>query len=123
MITSFLGFIWSMGLVFACSMTITSHAMVMYSSAGVYMFAFALITKASIHKFEYFGYFIFFVGIFLLLTDPYAVKEGGVGNQYVGDLIAFLSAFSGAIQGIFNSRNWKLVHPVILLYHSCCFFL
>ena len=121
MITAFLGFLWFIGLVYSCSMTITSHAMVMYSSAGVYMFAYALITRANIHKFEYFGHFIFFAGIFLLLTDPYAIKEGGTGNQYVGDLIAFISAFAGALQSKFNSKSWKLVHPIVLLTHSWIF--
>lgn len=121
MITSFLGFLWFIGLVFSCSMTITSHAMVMYSSAGVYMFAYALITRVTIHKYEYFGHFIFFVGVFLLLTDPFAIKEGATGNQYVGDLIAFISAFAGALQSKFNSRSCKLVHPIVLLTHNLVF--
>ena len=95
-------------------MTITSHTMVMYSSAGVYMFAYALITKASIHKFEYFGYSIFFIGIFLILTDPYAVKERWLSNQYIVDHITLINSIWGTIQEVFHSNNSKLVHPIIL---------
>lgn len=92
--------------------------MVMYSSTGVYMFVYALLTGVLIHKFEYIGYTLYVVGVFLMLTDPFAIKEGGVGNQYIGDLITFLSAGSGAILGIYNSRNSKLVHPIVLMTHT-----
>ena len=59
----------------------------MSSSAGVYMFAFALITGVTIHRYEYFGYVLFAIGIIMMLTDPFAIKEGGTGNQYLGDII------------------------------------
>lgn len=114
-ITAFFAFGWYVGLVVGCSMTVTSHAMVMYSSTGVYMLFFAIITGALVHRFELYGYGLYFLGVFLMFTDPYAVKVGGVGNQYVGDLITFIGAGFGAIQGIFNSRNTKLLHPVVIM--------
>jgi hypothetical protein len=120
-ITAFLGFLWYVGLVVGCSMTITSHAMVMYSSSGVYMLAWALITGAKIHRFEFYGYGLFFLGVFLMLTDPYAVKSGGTGNQYVGDLITFLGAGFGAISGYYNSKNSKIIHPVVIMNHCFVF--
>lgn len=120
-ITAFFGFIWYVGLVVGCSMTITSHAMVMYSSTGVYMLAFTVLTGALVHKFELYGYALFFLGVFLMFTDPYAIKEGGVGNQYVGDLITFLGAGSGAILGFYNSRNSKLIHPIVIMNHCFVF--
>lgn len=120
-ITSFFSFIWYVGLVMGCSMTITSHAMVMYSSTGVYLLAYALITGAIIHKFEYCGYALFFLGVFLLFTDPFAVKKDGVGNQYLGDLITFLGSGAGAIMGFYNSRNSKLIHPVVFMNHLLVF--
>jgi len=116
-ITSFFDFIWYVSLIVACSMTVTSHAMVMYSSTGVYMMAFILITGGIIHKFEYYGYALFFIGVFLMLTDPYAVKIGGTGNQYLGDLIGFLGAGAGAMLGLYNSRNSKLLHPIVVMTH------
>lgn len=119
-ITAFLGFLWFVTFVIGCSMTITSHAMVMYSSSGVYMLLWSIITGVTIHKFEYLGYGLFFLGIFLMLTDPFAVKPGVEGNQYLGDLIAFGGAAFGAVQGFYNSRNSKIIHPVVIMNH--CFF-
>lgn len=120
-ITGFFSFVWYVGLVIGCSMTITSHAMVMYSSTGVYLLAFAVISGSIIHKFEIYGYALFFLGVFLMLTDPYAIKEGGVGNQYVGDLITFLCSGAGAIMGFYNSRNSKIIHPIVIMNHLFVF--
>ena len=99
------------------SMTITSHAMVMYSSTGIYMFAFGLIIGNSMHKLEYLGVTMYLVGVFLMLTDPFAVKIGAEGNQYVGDLIAFIGASAGAMLGYYNSKTSKAIHPLIFLTH------
>ena len=96
-------------------MTVTSHALVLFSATGVYMLAFSVITWAAVHKFEYLGYVFFAIGVLLMLTDPFAVKADGSGNQYLGDIIAFLSAASGAILGVYNSNNAKIIHPIILL--------
>lgn len=120
-ITAFFGFIWYVGLIVGCSMTVTSHAMVMYSSTGVYMLVFSIIMGSLVHKFELYGYALFFLGVFLLFTDPYAVKIGGSGNQYIGDLITFLGAGAGAILGFYNSRNSKLIHPVVIMNHCLVF--
>lgn len=99
------------------SMTITSHAMVMYSSTGIYMFAFGLLVGNSMHKLEYLGVAMYLLGVFLMLTDPYAVKVGGEGNQYMGDLIAFVGASAGAMLGYYNSKTSKVIHPLVFLTH------
>ena len=75
---------------------------------------FAILTGAGAHRFEYFGYALFAVGVFLMLTDPFAVKTGDSSNLILGDVIAFLSAGFGAILGLYNSNNAKIIHPVTL---------
>jgi len=113
---SFFGFLWYISLVVGCSVTVTSHAMVMYCSTGVYFLFYALFTGKYVHMYELFGYALFFLGVFLMLTDPYAVKEEGSGNQYIGDLIPFLGAGAGAINGYLNSKNSTMVNPLVLMF-------
>ena len=99
------------------SMTITSHAMVMYSSTGIYMFVFGMIIGNTMHKLEYFGMVMYLLGVFLMLTDPFAIKIGGEGNQLVGDAIAFVGASAGAMLGYYNSKTSKVIHPLVFLTH------
>ena len=99
------------------SMTITSHAMVMYSSTGIYMFVFGIIIGNTMHKLEYFGMVMYLLGVFLMLTDPFAIKIGGEGNQLVGDAIAFIGASAGAMLGYYNSKTSKVIHPLVFLTH------
>ena len=73
-ITSIFDFFWYIGWMVGISMTITSHALVMYSSTNVYMFVFAIITGAGAHRFEYFGYGLFGVGVFLMLKYLIVLK-------------------------------------------------
>ena len=114
-ITAAFDFSWYVGLVASISMTVTSHAMVLFSATGVYMFAFSVLTCAAVHRFEYLGYAFFAIGVLLMLTDPFATKIDGGGNQFLGDIIAFVSAGAGAILGVYNSNNAKIIHPIILL--------
>ena len=117
---AFFSFIWYICFVISWSMTITSHAMVLSSSYWFYIFAFTLIMGFSIHKYEYLGYILFAFGIVMLLTDPFARKENRVENQFLGDIVAFTGALSWSIQGVLSSRNYKLIHPLILSTH-CTF--
>lgn len=43
------GFAWATSLVVGCSMTITAHALVMYTCTGVYMLLFSLLTCVEVH--------------------------------------------------------------------------
>ena len=52
-----------------------------------------------------------------MLTDPFAVKIGAEGNQYMGDLIAFVGASAGAMLGYYNSKTSKAIHPLVFLTH------
>ena len=61
------------------------------------------------------GMHFFAIGVLLMLTDPFATKIDGDGNQFLGDIIAFVSAGAGAILGVYNSNNAKIIHPIILL--------
>ena len=67
------------------------------------------------HKYELIGYGLFFVGALIMITDPYAEKQNGAGNKYLGDAIAFIGAGFGAILGILNSRNSEIIHPIVLM--------
>jgi hypothetical protein len=68
-----------------------------------------------VHKYEFLGYGLFIAGVLCMFTDPYAVKTEGDGNLYIGDLIAFLGAGSGAILNAINSRNAKSLHPLTMM--------
>ena len=52
-----------------------------------------------------------------MLTDPFAVKNGAEGNQYMGDLITFVGASAGAMLGYYNSKTSKAIHPLVFLTH------
>ena len=88
-INSFLIFIWNIGFILGCSLTLTSHADIMYSSAGAYIFLYAVITLQMVHKFEYIGYGMYAIGVYLMFTDPFATKTNMEGQSYIGDLYAF----------------------------------
>jgi hypothetical protein len=92
LVNSFLIFLWNLGLILGCSLTITSHADIMYSSGGVYLVAFAAITCKYVHKLEYMGYGLYFIGVWMMFTDPLATKTGMDGQSYLGDLYAFIGA-------------------------------
>lgn len=85
-------------------MTISSHAMVMYSSTGIFMFAISAILGTTIHTYEFFGFGFYLAGVFMLFSDPLASKVNENEYYFVGDVIAFLSAGSGAILGYINSK-------------------
>jgi len=44
MLAGILMCMWNLGYIIGCSMTITSHATILYTSSGVYLLVFALIT-------------------------------------------------------------------------------
>lgn len=46
-----------------------------------------------------------------MFTDPYASKTGGEGQSYLGDLIPFLGAGLGAVQGYMNHKSTHS-HPL-----------
>jgi len=85
-------FAWTTGLIIGCSMTVTSHALIMYSSSGVYILMITLITCQTVHILEIFGYAMYLVGVYFMFTDESATKVGMGGQSYLGDLYAFLGA-------------------------------
>jgi len=97
-------FSWVAGLILGCSLTLTSHADVLFSSPGVFILLFALLSCQYVHKYEIFGYLIFSVGVLIMLTDPYAQKKGDNQNKILGDLVSFLTAFFGAVYATLNEK-------------------
>lgn len=118
--TALFFFGWYLGLIVGCSLTLTSHADIMYSSTGVYVLILSLVTCKVVHKLEILGYMFFGVGVIIMITDPYATKLGEE-HSYMGDLIPFLGAGLGAIFGLLNQHNLKWIHPFVLATHWFCF--
>jgi len=85
-------FSWTTGLILGCSLTVTSHADIMYSSSGVYILMATLITCQSVHILELVGYFMYFIGVYIMLIDESAFKTGINGHSYLGDMYAFIGA-------------------------------
>jgi hypothetical protein len=104
-VTSFFAMGWWMGLIIGCSMTVTSHAHILFSSTGVYILIFSLITLKVVHKYEIVGYCIFIVGVFVTLTDPLAKKHGENDHALLGCLIAFIGGGFGSVVGILSQKN------------------
>lgn len=111
---SFFGFVWGATLIVGCSLTLTSHAEVMYTCTGVYILAYSLVTCMKVHKYEIYGYIIFFVGAFLMFTDKHAAKASGEEASLIGALISFLGAGFGAVLGYLNSKS-KTLHPIVTM--------
>lgn len=65
------------------------------------------------HKFEIIGYVVFGFGVYLMFTDPFAVKSGGGGDRLWGNLIPFIGAGMGAILGYINSSKYYQLHPLV----------
>ena len=120
-INSFLIFIWNIGFILGCSLTLTSHADIMYSSAGVYLFLYAVITLQMVHKFEYIGYGMYAIGVYLMFTDPFATKTNMEGQSYIGDLYAFGGAGAWALFNILNEGKMEDLHPMITLTQNYIF--
>jgi len=113
-------FVWNLGLVIGCSMTLGSHADVLYSSTGVYILIISICTFQYVHKFEIFGYSVFIIGVLIMLTDPLATKIGG-GNKLLGDLISIATALCGAIYGLMSSHLKRMFHPLVFMTHFFIF--
>ena len=106
---------WATGYVLGCSLTITSHADIMYWSSGVWIFIITLLTCKTVHKLEIYGYFIYLIGVYLMFTDPSASKTWMDGQSYIGDLYAFIGAGSWAVFTYLNKINNPNLHPMVTL--------
>lgn len=110
----FLLFVWAVTYVIGCSMTVTSHADIMYCSSGVYIFFATLLTCGTIHRLEIVGYSMFFIGVYLMFTDPFATKAGMESQSYLGDFYAFIGAGASALCIYYSKKNVKLM-PIVSL--------
>jgi hypothetical protein len=114
-ITAFFMFGWVVGLILGCSKTVASHAHVLYSSTGVYIIVFSLITCKIVHRFEILGYMIFVIGLFITLSDPLAQKQGDNSQHALGNIIAFVGTGFGAIGSILSQKNAQDYHFMVLI--------
>lgn len=108
-------FSWTTGLILGCSLTVTSHADIMYSSSGVYILMATLITCQSVHILELVGYFMYFIGVYIMLIDESAFKTGINGHSYLGDMYAFIGAGFWALFSYINRNNNNKLHPLVTL--------
>lgn len=120
-VNSFFIYLWNLGFILGCSLTITSHADVMYSSSGVYLLLFAVVTCKVVHKLEYLGYALYAFGVYMMFTDPSATKTGMDGQSYWGDLYAFLGAGCCAAFNIMNEGKMEDLHPMVTLTQNYMF--
>jgi hypothetical protein len=114
-VNAFLLFMWNLGFILGCSLTITSHADIMYSSGGVYLILIAIVTGRYVHRLEYFGYGLYLFGVYLMFTDPSATKSNMDGQSYLGDLYAFLGAGCWAAFNLMNEGKSAEVHLLVTL--------
>ena len=78
-------------------MTVTSHAAILYASSCIYLIAFSLISCQKVPTISIFALILYIIGVYLMISDPYAVKMGSDSPSLVGDLICFLGAAVGAL--------------------------
>ena len=110
---SFFMFIWVAGFIVGCSLTVTSHADIMYWSSGVYIFVFTMLTWNTVHRLEILGYILYFIGVWFMFSDPNASKVGMEGQSYLGDLVAFLGAGGWAMYVYLAKRSGLELHPYV----------
>ena len=99
--------------------SLTSHADIMSCSSGTVIFIITVVTWGVVHKYEVFAYILYFVGIFFLLTDPYALKEGKNRNliswSCFGNKRSNLSCYIFLHNKVYkistssNSSNWNFI--------------
>lgn len=63
-----------------------------------------------------------FLGIFVMIADPKAVKIGGEGNKYIGDLLSFANSGILAFTIFFLTGKGGNLHPMILMTQNLFFF-
>ena len=73
----------------------------------------SIVTWGTVHKYEVAAYFLYFIGIFFLFTDPFALKAGTTEPSYLGDFLAINGAIWAAIYSYtIKYTKWNL-HPMI----------
>ena len=93
--------------------SLTSHADIMSCSSGVVIFIITVATWGVVHKYEVFAYILYFVGIFFLLTDPYALKEGKAEISYLGVILAINGAICLALFSYTIKYTKSQLHPIV----------
>ena len=92
-------------------MTVTSHAVLLYTSLSVYLISYNLITCQFVHNLSKAGLVFVILGIWLMISDPYAIKTNAEEPSILGSVIAFLGAGAGATTVKINTFIPKDVHP------------
>lgn len=119
-VNAFFLYIWNLTLVYGCSMTLTSHAVIMNNSSSVLIFLFGLITQQKSHKLEYVSYILYVFGVLLLLTDESATS--GTKNQpYYGSLVAFIGAIFCFFYILHSKKNPTDIHPIAMICQCTVF--
>ena len=90
-------FIWIFSYIYGASMTVTSHAAILYTSSCVYLIVFSLLLCQDVPTFCKIALVFYVTGVYLMISDPYAVKVGSDSPSLFGDLICFLGAAVGAL--------------------------
>ncbi|CAI2371622.1 unnamed protein product [Moneuplotes crassus] len=114
-------FVWVFGFIVGCKYTLASHADVLYSSCGVYLLIISVMACQYVHKYEFIGYFIYSIGVLIMVTDPFALKKDESQNKAFGDIIAFTTSLGGALYGIFNEKVRRDTPFQVEMFQLFCF--
>ena len=96
--------VWNTTFILGGSMTVTSHASILYSSSSVFMMLYFLVTGQPLPSACKIALMMYIGGGYLMISDPHATKVGSDESSMVGDLICFSGAAVGALCCIYFSR-------------------
>ena len=95
---------WNFAYIYGGSMTVTSHAAILYSSCCVYMLLFALITGQNVPTLCKMALAFYVSGGYLMISDPSAAKVGAEGSTILGDVICFAGAAFGSLACVYFTK-------------------
>ena len=100
---------WTTGYALGCSFTITSHVDIVYWSSGVWIFLVTILIWRTIHKFEVYGYLLFFIEVIFILVDPMHQRLGWI-DRHIKILYLFLGAKARSILTCLNKIKNPELH-------------
>jgi len=107
--------IWNLGLLISCSITNTAQAYVLANSSGCLVFFLSVLLCQRRSRIEYFGYFLFVIGICFMLNDSFATKTAENSQQILGSLLAVIGAIGCWAFQHMNTVQTQTLHPITMI--------
>lgn len=118
---SFCSFGWFVCFSVGGCMIVSSHAHAIYTNTAAYICFFSIVYNKIVHKYEFFGFWLFFLGIIVLILDQDAVKIRPMNNKILGILICMLGTGFGALNSYLSQKAQIKVHPFLMIVHTSIF--